>query len=84
MGPVSIEECKYYPCHAVEPGTQFDCQFCYCPLYELDCGGECVILPNGVKDCTYCVRPHLPEKRQEIIDTLIRLRKAPQQECQCS
>ena len=27
------KECEYYPCHPVSEGTEFNCLFCYCPLY---------------------------------------------------
>ena len=35
------KECEYYPCHPVPEGTEFNCLFCYCPLYMLGrkCGG---------------------------------------------
>ena len=29
------KECEYYPCHPVPEGTEFNCLFCYCPLYML-------------------------------------------------
>ena len=55
--------CEYYPCHPVEPGEPFNCLFCYCPLYLLGsrCGGDFVMLANGVKDCSGCLLPHRPE-----------------------
>ena len=35
------DQCKYYPCHKIEEGQDFNCLFCYCPLnqYE-DCPGN--------------------------------------------
>ena len=41
----------------------FNCLFCYCPLYALgkECGGNFVILENGVKDCSGCTIPHRKE-----------------------
>ena len=44
--------CVYYPCHQ-GVGEDFNCLFCYCPLYALgdQCGGQFVYLPNGVKSC---------------------------------
>ena len=33
------KECEYYPCHPVPEGTEFNCLFCYCPLYML--GRKC-------------------------------------------
>ena len=35
-------ECEYFPCHKVPEGFDFNCLFCYCPLYALGdkCGGN--------------------------------------------
>ena len=51
--------CAYYPCHKTA-AEEFNCLFCYCPLYALgtDCGGNFVFLENGVKDCSACTIPH--------------------------
>lgn len=40
--------------------TDFNCLFCYCPLYTLGskCGGNFRYLENGVKDCSNCLLPH--------------------------
>ena len=48
------KECEYYPCHPVPEGTEFNCLFCYCPLYMLGrkCGGNFTYLESGVKDCS--------------------------------
>jgi len=57
--------CK--PCH----GEDTICLFCYCPLYECEeCGGNYVILPNGVKDCSTCKRPHQREFVQTVFSAL--------------
>ncbi|MFI3166305.1 MAG: cysteine-rich small domain-containing protein [Bacillota bacterium] len=52
--------CEYFPCHKVENKENFNCLFCYCPLYLMgeNCGGNFKILPNGVKDCSNCLVPH--------------------------
>ena len=34
------KECEYYPCHPVPEGTEFNCLFCYCPLYMLEVRGK--------------------------------------------
>ena len=36
------KECEYYPCHEVSDPEQFNCLFCFCPLYSLGsrCGGK--------------------------------------------
>lgn len=53
--------CKYFPCHKVEKEEEFNCMFCYCPLYYLEkCGGN-YIINNGIKDCSNCIIPHRPK-----------------------
>ncbi len=54
-------ECPYFPCHPGN-GADFNCLFCYCPLYALGdkCGGNFTYLENGVKDCSACALPHRP------------------------
>lgn len=50
------KECEYYPCHNVE---NINCLFCFCPLYFLGkCGGNYMVLENGLKDCSKCTIPH--------------------------
>ncbi|MBU5437449.1 cysteine-rich small domain-containing protein [Tissierella sp. MSJ-40] len=50
--------CQYFPCHKTSKEEEFNCMFCYCPLYLLeDCGGNNTI-NHGVKDCTNCLIPH--------------------------
>ena len=52
-------ECEYFPCHA-HGGENFNCMFCYCPLYALGdkCGGNFVFTEKGIKDCSGCTIPH--------------------------
>ena len=56
-------ECEYFPCHKGADPENFNCLFCYCPLYVLGdrCGGKFAYLPNGYKDCSRCLFPHLRE-----------------------
>ena len=56
-------ECEYFPCHRVADPERFNCLFCYCPLYMLGprCGGNFTYNEKGIKVCTDCVIPHLPE-----------------------
>lgn len=28
------KECEYFPCHKTENEEEFNCLFCYCPLYR--------------------------------------------------
>ena len=53
-------ECEYFPCHKVKKEEDFNCLFCYCPLYALgpDCGGNYSYTEKGIKDCTNCTLPH--------------------------
>lgn len=66
------KECEYFPCHNVEEIEDFNCLFCYCPLYALGekCGGNFKILGNGVKDCSECTFPHKREHYGNVIDKL--------------
>ena len=52
--------CEYFPCHKGAREEDFNCLFCYCPLYALGpkCGGNFRYLENGVKDCSGCLFPH--------------------------
>lgn len=53
--------CEYFPCHKTEKEDEFNCMFCYCPLYLLEeCGGN-YKMTNGVKDCSDCLVPHRPK-----------------------
>ena len=65
--------CEYFPCHKTEHPEDFNCLFCYCPLYALGrrCGGNCTYTENGIKDCTACTFPH----RRENYDALLARRK---------
>ena len=53
-------ECEYFPCHKTNDPENFNCLFCYCPLYALgdQCGGNFTYTENGVKDCSNCMIPH--------------------------
>ena len=35
-------ECRFFPCHKGVAEEEFNCLFCYCPLYTLGrkCGGN--------------------------------------------
>ena len=52
-------DCEYFPCHKVDDTENFNCLFCFCPLYHMvDCPGSPEYLPNGIKDCSNCTLPH--------------------------
>ena len=53
-------DCQFFPCHENADTEEFNCLFCYCPLYALgrECGGNFKYLDGGVKDCSACTLPH--------------------------
>ena len=63
-------ECEYFPCHKVRNEEEFNCLFCFCPLYALGsgCGGNCSYTKEGVKDCSACLLPHSPKGYDYITD----------------
>ena len=52
--------CEFFPCHETEDKENFNCLFCYCPLYALgeNCGGNFEMTDFGFKDCSGCMLPH--------------------------
>ena len=56
----SHKKCEYFPCHKGVDPENFNCLFCYCPLYALGdkCGGNFRMTEKGIKDCTNCQLPH--------------------------
>ena len=67
--------CEYFPCHADIDPENFNCLFCYCPLYPLGetCGGAFVMLEDGVKDCSGCTLPHKKENYDKIVGEFQRI-----------
>ncbi len=57
---VQNRDCEMFPCHPGVPVEEFNCLFCYCPLYALGekCGGNCQYTDKGIKSCLYCSFPH--------------------------
>ena len=66
------DKCEWFPCHKTEDLENFNCLFCFCPLYSLGekCGGNFEYLDNGVKACCNCMFPHKRENYGMIIDKL--------------
>lgn len=63
--------CGYFPCHEIANEREFNCLFCYCPLYFIDdCGGAFSVLDNNIKDCSDCTIPHERNNYDFIIDKL--------------
>ena len=63
-------ECEYFPCHKGAEPENFNCLFCYCPLYALGdkCGGAFVYLEDGTKSCEKCQVPHKRENYGRIVE----------------
>jgi len=56
-------------CHISHNGI--NCIFCYCPNYEnFKCGGDYIIMDNGLKDCSRCLKPHQKEFVKEQLKKL--------------
>lgn len=68
-------KCENFPCHKIggTDGTEnFNCLFCYCPLYYLGdrCGGNFKYTDKGVKSCIDCNFPHKKENYELVRDKL--------------
>lgn len=61
--------CEYFPCHQTNKTEDFNCLFCYCPLYTLGkhCGGNCTYTESGIKSCQHCTFPHQKKNYDAII-----------------
>ena len=61
--------CEYFPCHNGADPENFNCLFCFCPLYALGdrCGGSFAYTEQGIKDCSRCLKPHRRENYEKII-----------------
>lgn len=74
--------CEYFPCHKTCKPEEFNCLFCYCPLYPLgeNCGGNFTYTQTGIKDCSGCLVPHRKENYDKIMEKMehiIALAKKP-------
>lgn len=56
-------KCEMFPCHKIDDTENFNCLFCYCPLYHLGnkCGGNFKFTGTGIKSCIDCNIPHQKE-----------------------
>lgn len=70
-------ECESFPCHKTEDEDNFNCLFCYCPLYTLGegCGGNFEYTKSGIKNCASCSIPHIRENFGRIIEKYPLLKK---------
>lgn len=66
------EKCEFFPCHRTDKPEDFNCLFCYCPLYTLgdNCGGNFTYTKNGIKDCSGCLIPHRRDNYDRIMDKM--------------
>lgn len=64
--------CEYFPCHKTKNPDDFNCLFCYCPLYALgdQCGGNFTYTKEGIKDCSGCLFPHCKENYGKIMEKM--------------
>jgi len=61
-------QCEYFPCHETDRLDEFNCLFCFCPLYFFEeCGGRYRLTEKGIKDCTLCMIPHKPKGYDHIL-----------------
>ena len=77
--------CPYFPCHPDGKAEEFNCLFCYCPLYALGkaCGGNCTFTREGIKSCAGCAFPHRKENYGEVLlrtRAVLRLAAQPPEE----
>ena len=63
------KECEFFPCHKTNDPDNFNCLYCYCPLYALKdkCGGNFRYTDKGIKDCSNCTLPHKRDNYDYII-----------------
>lgn len=64
--------CPYFPCHKTSHTAEFNCLFCFCPLYALgeNCGGNFVYTENGIKDCSHCLFPHTEKNYDRVLQKI--------------
>lgn len=66
------KDCRYFPCH--EGLQDFNCLFCYCPLYAKEnCPGRPQwkrLHGHKIKVCTDCTFPHEPQNYEKIMKCL--------------
>lgn len=65
------KKCEFFPCHKITEESDFNCLFCFCPLYMLKdkCGGN-FKYTSGVKDCSDCAIPHSPNGYEFIMNKM--------------
>ena len=63
-------ECECFPCHQTNDPEDFNCLFCWCPLYALGekCGGNYRYTEDGIKDCSRCPFPHIRSNYGKVME----------------
>ncbi len=77
------KNCAYFPCHKVTDTGDFNCLFCYCPLYALGdrCGGNFTYTQDGVKDCSGCLFPHKRENYRSVCNKMSAIMEMAKKTC---
>jgi len=70
--------CQMFPCHKNINAEDFNCLFCYCPLYILGdkCGGNFTFTSGGIKSCIDCNVPHQKDNYKKIINRFSDIKEA--------
>ena len=73
----SHKKCEYFPCHKGADPENFNCLFCYCPLYALGdkCGGNFHFTESGIRRENY---GYITGKYQELADMIRKQRENSQ------
>ncbi|MFR6561455.1 MAG: cysteine-rich small domain-containing protein [Eubacterium ventriosum] len=67
----SHRKCEFFPCHKNADGNNFNCLFCYCPLYTLGdkCGWRILgIWIMGLRIARDCLYPHFKENYGKVVE----------------
>lgn len=69
---VQNKKCEFFPCHKGIKEEDFNCLFCYCPLYltKEKCGGDYTLTDSGIKDCSKCTFPHKKDNYDKVQEKL--------------
>ncbi|MCR4713902.1 MAG: cobyrinate a,c-diamide synthase [Treponemataceae bacterium] len=64
--------CEMFPCHQTDDPDNFNCLFCFCPLYFSGekCGGNFKFTEKGTKSCINCTFPHKKENYDALMAKL--------------
>ena len=70
------KKCEFFPCHKGVKEEDFNCLFCYCPLYMLQekCGGN-FKYTKGIKDCSDCTITHKPGGYKHVMSKMSMIMK---------